>query len=380
MNVQEVFEQYRMDNDGMFEDELQFGRFTAPGLDTYKYMELYPEITEPPEEIIEGLLRRGRKMLLSGPSKSAKSCLLLELAVAITEGRSWLGFPCRKSKVLYVNLELDACTVFQRLKRIYLELGIDTGEKEDFNANAHNLHIWNLRGYPCTIAVLAMPLAYICQEEEIDAVIIDPIYKVLNADENNAGEIGRICSILDRIAKEGNCSVIFSHHHSKGAKGNRQVLDRSSGSGVFARDPDAILDLIQLEPSAATMERLGDGMATAWRMEAVLREFPPVGPVNCWFRFPIHTLDTEGLLNETAAAGSAQANLCKSSKRVSREDRQAAFNKAFEALSENGRPVKITDMAKMMKVTQQTVRNRFEELQDQYWMENRMIGKLAQSA
>ncbi len=40
----------------------------------------------------------------------------------------------------------------------------------------------------------------------------------------------------------------------------------------------------------------------------------------------------------------------------------------------------ITDMAKMMKVTQQTVRNRFEELQDQYWMENRMIGKLAQSA
>ena len=128
------------------------------------------------------------------------------------------------------------------------------------------------------------------------------------------------------------------------------------------------------------MERIGDGMATAWRMEAVLREFPSVDPVNCWFRVPIHTLDTEGLLSETAAAGSAQANLGKSSKRVSREDRQAAFNKAFEALSENGRPVKITDMAKKMNVTQQTVRNRFEELQDQYWMENKMIGKLAQSA
>jgi len=377
MNVQELFEQYRLDNESVYEDELRFGEFTTPGLDTYQLMEMASENAEPPEEIIEGILRRGRKMLLSGPSKAAKSCLLLELAVAITEGRPWLGFPCRKSKVLYVNLELDACTVFQRLKRIYLELGIDT---EDHESNADNLHIWNLRGYSCKISQLAKPLAYICREEEIDAVIIDPIYKVLNVDENNAGEIGRVCNKLDWIAREGNCAVIFSHHHSKGAKGNRQVLDRSSGSGVFARDPDAILDLIQLEPSAAMMERIGDGMATAWRMEAVLREFPPLEPVNCWFNFPIHTLDTEGLLSETAAAGSAQANLGKSSKRISREDRQAAFHKAFEALSENGRPVKITDMARTMKVTQQTVRNRFEELQDQYWMENKMIGKLAQSA
>ena len=31
-------------------------------------------------------------------------------------------------------------------------------------------------------------------------------------------------------------------------------MDRASGSGVFARDPDALLDLIELEPTEALDE------------------------------------------------------------------------------------------------------------------------------
>ncbi|WP_270344759.1 hypothetical protein [Enterococcus thailandicus] len=42
------------------------------------------------------------------------------------------------------------------------------------------------------------------------------------------------------------CAVIYCHHHSKGSQGGKNSMDRSSGSGVFARDPDAILDLIEL--------------------------------------------------------------------------------------------------------------------------------------
>ena len=32
-------------------------------------------------------------------------------------------------------------------------------------------------------------------------------------------------------------------------------MDRASGSGVFARDPDALLDLIELEPTEALMKQ-----------------------------------------------------------------------------------------------------------------------------
>ena len=237
-----------------------------------------------------------------------------------------------------------------------------------------------MRGYTRPIQALAEPIAFVCMEKEIDVVIIDPIYKVLCGDENNAGEIGRACNALDWIAREGNCAVIFSHHHSKGAKGNKQVLDRSSGSGVFGRDPDAILDLIQLEPSAAAQERMGGAQTTAWRMEAVLREFPSIDPINCWFRFPIHILDTEGLLDESSVAGSRESNLAKSSKRVSVENRKESFNRAYAELSEDGRPVKIDDMAKKMGVSKQTVRNRYKDVEDEYWLDSNMIGKLIKSA
>jgi hypothetical protein len=158
------------------------------------------------------------------------------------------------------------------------------------------------------------------------------------------------------------------------------VLDRSSGSGVFGRDPDAILDLIQLEPSTAAQERMGGKQATAWRMEAVLREFPAIEPINCWFRFPIHILDTEGLLDESNVAGSKESNLVKSSKRVSLETRRESFIRAYDALSDDGRPVKIDDMAKKMGVSKQTVRNRYKDVEDEYWLDSNMIGKLIKSA
>lgn len=65
-----------------------------------EYQENPPQL---PEELIEGILRRGHKMLISGSSKAGKSFLLMELCISIAEGKSWLGFNCRKGRVLYVN-------------------------------------------------------------------------------------------------------------------------------------------------------------------------------------------------------------------------------------------------------------------------------------
>ena len=70
-------------------------------LDTFK--DNPPEL---PEELITGILRRGHKMLISGSSKAGKSFLLMELCIAIAEGKPWLGFPCKKGRVLYVTLRL----------------------------------------------------------------------------------------------------------------------------------------------------------------------------------------------------------------------------------------------------------------------------------
>ena len=154
------------------------------------------------------------------------------------------------------------------------------------------------------------------------------------------------------------------------------VLVRALGYGTNQE----ILDLIQLDPSAAAQERMGGRQTTAWRIEAVLREFPAIEPINCWFRFPIHIPDAEGLLDESSVAGSRESNLTKSSKRVPVENRKESFNRAYAELSEEGRPVKIDDMAKKMGVSKQTVRNRYKDVEDEYWLDSNMIGKLIKSA
>ena len=77
------------------------------------------------------------------------------------------------------------------------------------------------------------------------AIVLDPFYKLNNGDENNAGDMAKFVNNIDRVCTETGASVIFSHHHSK-SSADRRAIDRASGSAVFSRDPDAILDMVQL--------------------------------------------------------------------------------------------------------------------------------------
>jgi RecA-family ATPase len=141
-------------------------------------------------------------------------------------------------------------------------------------------------------------------------------------------------------------------------------MDRASGSGVFARDPDALIDLVELDISdalkqqeeskaicavyrqflenanpkywdnevskddihnAKKMEEHAQAVAipqvldslhrviadkltslrmrTAWRVEGTLREYPKFEPLNMWFQYPIHKVDDSGVLQDVDPEG-----------------------------------------------------------------------------
>ena len=90
---------------------------------------------ELPEVLIESILRRGHKMLISGSSKAGKSFLLMELCVAIAEGRKWLNFQCQQGRVLYVNLEIDPASAMTRYFKIYEALGVPTDKRSLHSRN-----------------------------------------------------------------------------------------------------------------------------------------------------------------------------------------------------------------------------------------------------
>ena len=250
--------------------------------DPQDFTDVWENLPELAPELIHGVLRKGHKMLLSGGSKTGKSMLMIQLAIAIASGGHWLNRYCEQGKVLYVNLEIDSASFARRIDAACKQRGITPAKI------SHNLRIWNLRGHSTRLDQLTPKLIRRCEKENYTAIIIDPIYKVMMGDENKAGDMAQFCNQFDAIATKLNCAVIYVHHFSKGEQGKKASIDRASGSGVFARDPDTIATVTKLYNVAGTFP--------AVRVEFTLREFPEFDPIDAWYRYPIHVVDTEGEL------------------------------------------------------------------------------------
>lgn len=312
--------------------------------------------------LIDGVLRKGHKMMLAGPSKAGKSFALIELAIAIAEGRKWLNWYCSQGRVLYVNLELDRPSCLHRFKDVYDALGYPA-------LNLDSIDIWELRGKSIPMDKLAPKLIRRAAKKNYTAIIIDPIYKIITGDENSADQMAHFCNQFDKVCTELNCAVIYCHHHSKGAQGSKRSMDRASGSGVFARDADALLDMIQLN----TSDQVGLP-GTAWRIEGTLREFKPFKPLNVWFEYPIHKLDDSGELDKlTPDCDKAPWQKGQETQTKRKEAKIAQLESAYNACLINEQ-VTVNDLAEYMDMTPKTIRSYIKK-DDKFFIKNGIVEK-----
>jgi len=292
-------------------------------------------------ELIPGILRRGHKMLINGPTKAGKSALLIQLAIAIAEGKKWLDFYCEKGKVLYINLELDNASFLHRMH--------DTYAKLEIAPTPGAITVWPLRGVARSIAELAPLLINRARKAGFDAVIVDPLYKVLTGDENSAEQMARFFNNFDSICYTLGTTVIYSHHHSKGPQSGRSSMDRGSGSGVFARDPDALLDMLELHVTDDMRTALDlDEYATAWRVDGTLREFRKPKPLHITFSYPLHGIDNTGALEDAsdedswqkAEANRRRADGKETADEKKRDEKKENLRLALQLIEEDGRSAK----------------------------------------
>lgn len=375
-----------------------------------------PELAPP---LIENILRQGHKMLLAGPAKAGKSFALIELCIAIAEGKKWYEWKCAQGKILYVNLELDRASCLHRFKDVYEALNFKP-------EHLSNIDIWNLRGKSVPMDKLAPKLIRRASKKNYIAVIIDPIYKVITGDENSADQMANFCNQFDKVCTELGCAVIYCHHHSKGFQGGKRSMDRASGSGVFARDPDALLDLIELDISEELMKQeenkavctacltflqhtepdyendisqddecsekamlnyckdkfsqdlyiklINDyvyparkkvNQRTAWRIEGTLREFPKFKPVNLWFDYPIHHTDNIGVLadiEEDSEQPSWKKNFKKKKSPADKKnERRKSVESVYQICKSFGKSVTLKAMAEYSGVSEKTIRRHLNE-------------------
>lgn len=378
--------------------------------------EVWENLPELSPCLIDGVLRKGHKMLIAGPSKAGKSFLQIELCIAIAEGQKWLTWQCAKGRVMYVNLELDRASCLHRFKDVYQSLGWRP-------ENLQNIDIWNLRGKSVPMDKLAPKLIRRAAKKDYVAIVIDPIYKVITGDENSADQMANFCNQFDKVCTELGCAVIYCHHHSKGSQGSKKSMDRASGSGVFARDPDALLDLIELDATEALMKQEENKAVcaacklyldahfkwqdevsqddllssaqmlaycqehldkwqmealqrqidaareraktqTAWRIEGTLREFPKFAPVNLWFDYPVHRLDEVGCLKDIKPDEEKPAWKKAIEKRKTPVERKLERRKALEAAMEGsnfGDAPALADLAEFLGISERAARDRVKE-------------------
>ncbi|HEY2171749.1 MAG TPA: AAA family ATPase [Candidatus Angelobacter sp.] len=188
----------------------------------------------PPPIVIGGILYQAGKLLISAPSKARKTWLILELAYCVANGFQWWGKTVPSGQVLLLNFELQPWEVRARFERIQKSYGI---------GNFENIDVINLRGKSFKIGELPR-LADQLETQKYLLTAIDPAYKLLSGlQESNTGDIIRFLAAIEEFATLLNAAAAISHHFTKGSAAAKDAIDRASGSGVWARDPDALVYL-----------------------------------------------------------------------------------------------------------------------------------------
>lgn len=221
-----------------------------------------------PPEVVGGLLRQGCRMSLSGGSKTFKSWMLLDMAISVAYGGKWMDFPTTTSPVIFVNLELADWDISNRLHAIACA--------KSGGAQPGRLFVLNLRG--CRTPFEKHIPEIIAKAKAIGAklIVLDPAYKLkVGVDENSTADTADLMSIIEKLSAETGAAVAYGQHFSKGNQAMKESIDRISGSGVFARDPDAILTFTMHKES------------NSFTCEPILRGEAPVPPFVVEWKYPL---------------------------------------------------------------------------------------------
>jgi hypothetical protein len=188
-----------------------------------------------PDELVQGVLHRGAKLMIAGGSKSFKTWVLLHLGLSVAAGVPWWGMRVVQGNVLYLNMELmrEFCEV--RVRQIRSAMKVES---------VPGFHSWHLRGYARDFKELLPHILNRTSEGQYSLIILDPVYKILGErDENANGEVAELLNEFEALATKRKVAIAYGHHHSKGNQSDKDARDRSSGAGAWTRDPDALIDL-----------------------------------------------------------------------------------------------------------------------------------------
>lgn len=236
-----------------------------------KFGDLRSKFPEKRREIVRGLMREGEVLNIIASPKVGKSWLAHGLAIAASQGISWLDHEIeRPMRVLILDNELHPEELSNRLEIIA------EASKADRRLLEENLTVLPVRGKGYSLGDVGALLADV-KPGSFDIIILDALYRFIpqGTSENDNAGMTAVYNHIDRLADFQRCCFIVIHHTSKGDQGGKAVTDVGAGAGSIARAVDGHLTIRPHEEEGLSV------------LEGTLRSFPRPNPKSIAWNFPL---------------------------------------------------------------------------------------------
>ena len=178
---------------------------------------------------VPGLIPNGQVTAIGGDGGTGKSTLALQLAVATTARRQWLGLDVMPGPVVYLSAEDDTDELHRRLADMCVQynIGLDALAELtliDLADKDALLAVGEAHGAPMAPTKLYEALAGLLKAVRPVLVVIDSAADVYGGNENDRGQVRQFVGLLRRLAMSIDAAVVLLTHPS--------LSGLSSGSGT----------------------------------------------------------------------------------------------------------------------------------------------------
>lgn len=224
----------------LFEESLHKQKKFTDTFTIYNALERRGKVEMDPDWLVDQLFARESISILSADPKAGKSTLTRFLTSRLADGKDFLGFKCKPSKVLMIAVEEKE----RFLLRDFEKLDI---------TNWQNI-FYHTATTPSDAVKKAADEIIKCNP---DFVIFDTMFKILQPeDENSYAQTTKVISQVQNLAAWHKIHILSVHHNNKGsASGFNKILGSNGIRGAFDYNIVIDCDAKEIEADSATATR-----------------------------------------------------------------------------------------------------------------------------
>lgn len=168
-----------------------------------------------PEYIMDPLITKLEKVVLSAEPKSGKSTMIMQMVESLINGTSFFGFkPTKPCRVLYINAEIPEWRIHERIK--LTKFKYNGNLFINIIPNFYNINekrnIFSKKEKVYDIDILRKEIEKV---QPVDVLVLDPMINFYVGNENDTEQMRLFCAVVDQLILDYNIAVVMAHHERK---------------------------------------------------------------------------------------------------------------------------------------------------------------------